>query len=95
MFPQRTAALEHPDLNVRNVEMHGVGHMTLPIIAASCTGSGALAHLDSDGHTLTPGRRAAGDESPLAIRTPVIRLVWVLRTGDPDRRKRDETPLRS
>ena len=39
MFPQRSAALEHPDLNVTNVEMHGVGHMSLPIYPW-CTGSG-------------------------------------------------------
>ena len=56
MFPQRTAALEHPDLNVTNVEMHGVGHMSLPIMHAVVHGiSAALAHLDSDGTTVTPG----------------------------------------
>jgi pimeloyl-ACP methyl ester carboxylesterase len=56
MFPQRTAALEHPDLNVTNVEMHGVGHMSLPIMHTVVHGIGAaLAHLDSDGSTVTPG----------------------------------------
>ncbi|MEO7234103.1 MAG: alpha/beta fold hydrolase [Lapillicoccus sp.] len=56
MFPQRTAALEHPDLNVTNVEMHGVGHMSLPIMQSVVHGiSTALAHLDADGTTVTPG----------------------------------------
>jgi pimeloyl-ACP methyl ester carboxylesterase len=56
MFPQRSAALEHPDLNVTNIEMHGVGHMSLPIMQAVVHGIGAaLAHLDSDGSTVTPG----------------------------------------
>jgi pimeloyl-ACP methyl ester carboxylesterase len=67
MFPQRTAALDHPDLNVTNVEMHGVGHMSLPIMQSVVHGIGAaLAHLDADGSTVTPGatpfarRRRAG-----------------------------------
>ncbi len=56
MFPQRTAALEHPDLNVTNIEMHGVGHMSLPIMRSVVHGiSSALAHLDSDGSTVAPG----------------------------------------
>jgi pimeloyl-ACP methyl ester carboxylesterase len=56
MFPQRTAALDHADLNVTNVEMHGVGHMSLPIMQSVVHGIGAaLAHLDSDGSTVTPG----------------------------------------
>jgi pimeloyl-ACP methyl ester carboxylesterase len=56
MFPQHTAALVHPDLNVTNIEMHGVGHMSLPIMQSVVHGiSTALAHLDSDGSTVTPG----------------------------------------
>ena len=56
MFPQQTAALEHPDLNVTNVEIHGVGHMSLPIMHTVVHGIGAaLAHLDVDGTTVTPG----------------------------------------
>src|SRR3954451_4187507 len=56
MFPQRTAALRHPDLNVTNIEMHGVGHMSLPIMQSVVHGIGAaLAHLDSDGSTVAPG----------------------------------------
>jgi hypothetical protein len=50
--------LEHPDLNVTNVEMHGVGHMSLPIMQSVVHGIGAaLAHLDSDGSTGGAGAR--------------------------------------
>ncbi|HEX5426771.1 MAG TPA: alpha/beta fold hydrolase [Pedococcus sp.] len=56
VFPQRNAALLHPDLSVRNVDLHGVGHMSLPIVGSVVHGiSSTLAHLDSEGHTLTPG----------------------------------------
>jgi hypothetical protein len=61
MLPQRTAALEHPDLNVTNIEMHGVGHMSLPIMQSVVHSIGAaLAHLDSDGVTVTPGATPFG-----------------------------------
>jgi triacylglycerol esterase/lipase EstA (alpha/beta hydrolase family) len=56
IFPQRFAALEHPDLAAQNVALHAVGHMSLPIIGSVVHGiSTALAHLDSEGHTLTAG----------------------------------------
>jgi pimeloyl-ACP methyl ester carboxylesterase len=56
IFPQRNAALEHPDLSVRNIDLHGVGHMSLPIIGSVVHGiSSTLALLDSEGHTVTPG----------------------------------------
>jgi pimeloyl-ACP methyl ester carboxylesterase len=56
VFPQRNAALRHPDLTVRNIDLHGVGHMSLPILGSVVHGiSSTLALLDSDGHTLTPG----------------------------------------
>ena len=56
IFPQRFAVMEHPDLNVTNVAMHAVGHMSLPIMNSVVHGiSTALAHLDSDGSTVTPG----------------------------------------
>jgi hypothetical protein len=61
MLPQRTAALQHPDLNVTNIEMHGVGHMSLPIMQSVVHSIGAaLAHLDSDGTTVTPGATPFG-----------------------------------
>ncbi|HEX3824161.1 MAG TPA: alpha/beta fold hydrolase [Mycobacteriales bacterium] len=54
--PKQSARLDHPDLSARNILVRGVGHMSLPIdrrivheIAAT------LAHLDSDGGTVTAG----------------------------------------
>jgi pimeloyl-ACP methyl ester carboxylesterase len=56
VFPQRNGALHHPDLAVTNVDLHGVGHMSLPILGSVVHGiSSALAHLATDGHTVTPG----------------------------------------
>ena len=48
--PSATPRLHHPDLHVRNVDLHGVGHMSLPITGSVVHGiSTALAHLDTDG----------------------------------------------
>lgn len=65
IVPKRSARMEHPDLNVRNMFVSGVGHMSLPVdgrvVHEVCT---TLAHLDTHGHSLparpsnTP-RRAA------------------------------------
>lgn len=56
VVPQRNAALHHADLNVHNVALHGVGHMSLPITSSVVHGiSAALAHLDVTGATVTPG----------------------------------------
>jgi hypothetical protein len=56
VVPQRNAALHHDDLNVHNVGLHGVGHMSLPITSSVVHGiSTALAHLDTSGATVTPG----------------------------------------
>lgn len=56
IIPQSNAALVHPDLNARNVVLHGVGHTSLPIIGSVVHGiSTTLAHLDSDGTTLAEG----------------------------------------
>jgi pimeloyl-ACP methyl ester carboxylesterase len=69
VFPQRNAALVHPDLAVRNVGLHGVGHMSLPILGSVVHGiSTTLALLDSDGSTRTAGvtelpRRFAPDSA--------------------------------
>ena len=32
ILPQRNAALSHPDLAARNIALHGVGHISLPIV---------------------------------------------------------------
>jgi pimeloyl-ACP methyl ester carboxylesterase len=54
--PQRNAALQHPDLDARNVRLHAAGHLTLPMMGEVVHGiSTALAHLDSTGGTVTPG----------------------------------------
>jgi pimeloyl-ACP methyl ester carboxylesterase len=79
VVPQRNAALHHEDLNVHNIALHGVGHMSLPITASVVHGiSAALAHLDTSGATVTPGVSALrtrrpttpaarhGDNTPLA-----------------------------
>ncbi len=56
MVPQHTAALDHPDLDVTNVPLHGVGHTSLPIMRSVVRGiSEVLAYLDTDGTTVAPG----------------------------------------
>ena len=56
VLPTGSAALHHPDLNVHNVEVRGVGHTSLPIAAPVVHGiSTALAHLDASGATVLPG----------------------------------------
>ena len=61
VVPQRNAALHHEDLNVHNIGLHGVGHMSLPITSSVVHGiSTALAHLDASGATVTPGVSALG-----------------------------------
>jgi len=56
VFPQRNASLVHPDLTIRNVQMHALGHMSLPISGTVVHGiSTTLAHLDIDGSLLTAG----------------------------------------
>jgi hypothetical protein len=58
ILPAHNAALHHPDLNVHNIELHGVGHMSLPITSTVVHGiSSALAHLDTYGETVIPGVR--------------------------------------
>lgn len=56
VVPQRRARLEHPDLAVRNVALHGRGHMSLTFDRRVVREIGQLlAHLDEDGATVTPG----------------------------------------
>lgn len=56
VFPQRNAKMNHPDLTVRNIGIHGTGHMSLPINGDVVHGiSTMLAHLGADGSLLTAG----------------------------------------
>jgi hypothetical protein len=56
IVPQRAAAIDHPDLQARNVALRGVGHMSLPISGLVVHEIATLlAHLDEDGRTQTAG----------------------------------------
>jgi triacylglycerol lipase len=61
IVPKQSARIHHPDLFVRNVLVRGLGHLSLPIdgrvVHEICT---TLAHLDSDGHTVTAGITSIG-----------------------------------
>jgi hypothetical protein len=71
VVPQHNAALHHPDLNVHNIVLHGVGHMSLPITSSVVHGiSTALAHLDTSGATVTPGVSSLGTRRTTAGREP-------------------------
>jgi triacylglycerol lipase len=73
MSPKQTARLDHPDLNVRNVLVRGVGHMSMPIdrrIVREITAT--LAHLDSEGGTVAAGlTRIATNTSQVAEPEPI------------------------
>ncbi len=61
VIPGSNAALRHESLNVHNISLHGVGHMSLPITSTVVQGiSAALAHIDASGATVTPGVSALG-----------------------------------
>ena len=72
VVPQRSAALEHPDLQARNVALRGVGHMSLPFHSPVVHQiSTLLAHLDEDGRTLTAGVSGIDEAvAPAAVPTP-------------------------
>ena len=56
VVPKRSARIEHPDLQARNVLLRGVGHLSLPIdgrVVHEITT--LLAHLDEHGATVTAG----------------------------------------
>jgi hypothetical protein len=56
VIPKRSARIEHPDLNARNVFFRGIGHMSLPVdgrvVHEICT---TLAHIDVDGQVVAEG----------------------------------------
>jgi triacylglycerol lipase len=65
IVPQTNAAIDHPDLHVRNVPLRGVGHMSLPIHGRVVHQIATLlAHLDEDGSTLSPGVSTLAPAAP-------------------------------
>ncbi|HVV75596.1 MAG TPA: alpha/beta fold hydrolase [Mycobacteriales bacterium] len=68
--PKESARLDHPDLTARNILVRGVGHLSLPIhrrIVHEIVST--LAHLDSDGATVTAGvTRIAAQPTPPKLR---------------------------
>jgi hypothetical protein len=64
IVPKRSARLDHPDLQVRNVLLRGVGHMSLPICGASSTRSGRCSptwtRTARPGTPASPARRRRG-----------------------------------
>ena len=56
IIPRANARIDHPDLFARNIFVPAVGHFAMPfrghVVHDICT---ALAHLDHDGTTVTPG----------------------------------------
>ena len=74
IVPKRSARLSHPDLQVRNVLLRGVGHMSLPIDGRVVHEIAMLlAFLDEDGSTVTPGVTnitGAGSALPAPPPTP-------------------------
>jgi triacylglycerol lipase len=68
MSPKQVARLDHPDLLTRNILVRGVGHMSLPIngrIVREITAT--LAHLDSDGGTVTAGVTRIDTSTPTTL----------------------------
>ncbi|MBL8931292.1 MAG: alpha/beta fold hydrolase [Kineosporiaceae bacterium] len=56
VIPHTHGRLDHPDLTVRNVRVHAVGHMSLPIEGSVVREIGAmLSQLDTHGDTVTAG----------------------------------------
>jgi pimeloyl-ACP methyl ester carboxylesterase len=67
IVPHGNARLEHPDLSVRNVAVHGVGHMSIPLDGQVAHAiSTLLGQLDPDGSTVTAGVTSMLDEVPVA-----------------------------
>lgn len=55
VIPSRNARLDHPDLKVRNIEVRGVGHLSMPNNGRiAFTIAEALRELDPDGTPSTP-----------------------------------------
>lgn len=67
VIPKRSARLDHPDLDARNVLLHGTGHMSLPfdgqVVHEIAT---LLAHLDEDGTAVS------AQVTPISVTKPAI-----------------------
>ncbi len=65
IVPRHAARLDHQDLQARNVQVRGVGHMSLPISGRAVREiATTLAQLDHLGATLTPGVTPLPGDSP-------------------------------
>ena len=74
IVPQRAAAIDHPDLQVRNIALRGIGHMSLPISGEVVHEIATLlAHLDEDGRTATAGVTTLTVPDAVAARTTPAR----------------------
>jgi pimeloyl-ACP methyl ester carboxylesterase len=55
VVPSRNARLDHPDLNVRNIAVHGVGHLSMPNNGRiAFTIARALRQIDHEGSAAAP-----------------------------------------
>jgi hypothetical protein len=63
IHPQRNALLAHQDLDARNVAVHGIGHLSLPIDGRVAWELARLLAQSDPGHGVTVGSRdGAGSE---------------------------------
>ncbi len=84
MLPTRVARVDHPDLRARNVLLHGVGHMSLPVdprVVREIVN--AFAHLDEEGETVVRGVTSISSEpgSPVEAVAPSAREVVPVAVG--------------
>ena len=82
IVPKASARIDHPDLTVRNVQLRGVGHMSLPIDGRVVHEIATLlAHLDEDGTTRTAGVTRIDTVAPPAPSLPEPRPALDGATG--------------
>ena len=83
VVPKRSARIDHPDLQARNVLLRGVGHMSLPIDGRVVHEiANLLAHLDEGGATVMTGVTAIDAEPPAQpVASPPFTRAGLRRTG--------------
>ena len=92
IVPKRSARIDHPDLRVRNVLLHGVGHMSLPIDRGVVHDIATLlAHLDETGSTVTAGVSSI-DALPVGGTPVPIRAGGALPAGQTPKRRASDHP---